>query len=226
MCNPGSDLDRILAERAGWTWFDDCLLHTCRVVHQMIDNRLSELQSQPTRTRLDPGERCLAEGPARMYVWRSAGDGTWEQSSLDVSGSTSFVVGAHVANAILNRSRQKRAENQLQPRWIEEPSGSVMVSDQRLFFTNQNTSFSLPWSALDRIEMTAADLLCCEFVDGGGNRNFIQLRTAWTALMFTVAAHLHFPAHPLLVSGGWLLSGFEEKCHLAGKEYPTVRRID
>lgn len=223
MVDPESDLDRILAERAGWTWFDDHLLHTCRVVDHLTGNRLDELPLVPTRARMNAGERCFAEGPAVVFFWRSAGDGTWFHNKIEAKGSASFVVAAHVANAMLNRSRQRRAASRVQPRWMAEQPGTVMVSDQRLYFANPTDSFSLPWSALDSIEMTAADVIHCVFFSDDGERHFMQLRTPWTALVFTVAALLHFPAHPLLVSGNWLPAGFEEKCHLAGKSCPSVR---
>jgi hypothetical protein len=134
-----------------------------------------------------------------------------------------FVVAAQLANVMWNRSRQKRAENQLQSRWVPEPSGSVMVSDRRLFFSNRDTSFSLWWSALDSINMEAVDRFSCGFSDDAGGRHALLLNTCWAAMMFTMAAHSHFPAHPVLMSGDWLPRGFEEKCHLAGKACPSVR---
>ncbi|MFD3505822.1 hypothetical protein [Nocardia sp. NPDC058666] len=178
--DPLADIERALAEQAGWTWFDDYLLYTCGVADLLARGEVALIPAAATRVRMQPGEVCLADGPVNWYTWRAT-------------------------------------------RWVLERAGSVMISDRRLHLTNPERSFSLHWSALESIDLTAPDRIGCRFPDRDGKWQQIQVHTPWAALLFVTGALRHFPHHPLLKSGAWLPSGFEDKCHLAGKKCPKVR---
>ena len=98
-----------------------------------------------------------------------------------------------------------------------------MISPQRVPLTNNDISAGIRWSALDTIDLTGPDRIVASYRGSGGSLRQWQLQSPWATLIFVVAGHLHFPNHPLLLSGNWLPVGFEEKCHLAGKSCPQVR---
>ena len=224
MFDPLADIDRALADRAGWTWFDDHLRYTCGVLDLLRRDELSQLPPTPTRIRLDPHEICLAEGPARWSFWRAAGDGGWTPNHIRVAGSPAFIAAAQLTNALANEARRQQAEAAAQPRWISERPGSVMISTRRIHLGNPDHVFAIRWSAFETIDLTAPDRMVARYSRRNGTFLQWQLRSPWAVLVFVVAAHRYFPNHPLLLSGNWLPAGFEEKCHLAGKSCPKVRR--
>ncbi|MBO0852983.1 MAG: hypothetical protein J2P18_04375 [Nocardia sp.] len=223
MFDPLADIDRALADRAGWTWFDDHLRYTCAVLDLLRRDRLTALPVKSTRIRIDPGEVCIAEGQAQWYFWRAPGDGTWTPRTIYAAGNAAFVMAAQVGNALANHIRRQQAEAGTRPRWIGEPAGSIMVSDRRIHLTNPDRAVPIAWSALETIDLTAPDRVVARYQDRGGAFHLLQVHSPWAALIFVIAAHLHFPNHPLLLSGNWLPPGFEDKCHLAGKSCPPVR---
>ncbi|WP_336084277.1 hypothetical protein [Nocardia sp. SSK8] len=223
--DPLADIDRALAEQAGWTWFDDHLLYTCGIVELLASGRGARIPSAPTRVRLDPGEICFADGGAQCYTWRGLGDGRWTRGRTSADGRTPLGAVAHLGNAVRNETRRLRAEAAGQPRWVTERPGTAMISDRRIHLANPDRAFSLHWSALESADLTAPDLVGCRFPDRAGTMQQLQIRSAWAPLIFVTAALRHFPQHPLLRSGAWLPAGFEDKCHLAGKKCPKVRAL-
>ncbi|MEV5652798.1 hypothetical protein AB0L57_31490 [Nocardia sp. NPDC052254] len=223
MFDPLADIDRALADRAGWTWFDDHLRYTCGVLDLLRRGEMARLPAQSTRIRLDPREMCLAEGPGRWSFWRAAGDGTWEPNNIFVAGSAAFVAAAQLSNALANEARRQRAAAGAQPRWIAERPGSVMISNRRIHLGNPDHVFAIRLSTIETIDLTAPDRVVARYARRNGTLLQWQLQSPWAVLFFVVAAQRYFPNHPLLVSGNWLPAGFEEKCHLAGKSCPKVR---
>ncbi|WP_433198788.1 hypothetical protein ACQP1G_04935 [Nocardia sp. CA-107356] len=223
MFDPGAEIDRLIAEQIGWSWFDDHVLYTCGVVDFLMKKQLAHIRPQATRVRLEADERCLAEGPAAWSVWQAVGDGSWTRRTIYAAGSLSFVAAAHIGNALANQSRRRRAEYGLQPRWVPARPGLAMVSQRRVFFHNPGHSFSIYWSGLDMVDLIGPDRLEFRYRDRHGTPQALRAQSPWAILMFALAAHTQFPNHPLLLSGNWLPSGFEDKCHIAGKTCPHVR---
>ncbi|SFL83622.1 Uncharacterised protein [Nocardia asteroides] len=222
--DPLAEIDRALAEQAGWTWFDDYLLYTCGVAELLADGRATQIPAAATRVRTEPGETCFADGGVHWFTWRGIGDGRWTRGQAHADGRTPLGAVAHLGNAVRNESRRLRAEAAAQPRWVAERPGTAMISNRRMHLANPDRAFSLHWSALEGIDLTAPDLVGCRFPDRSGTMQQLQVRSAWAPLIFITAALQHFPQHPLLRTGAWLPAGFEEKCHLAGKKCPKVRR--
>ncbi|MFC6013731.1 hypothetical protein [Nocardia lasii] len=223
MFDPLADIERALAEQAGWTWFDDYLLYTCGVADLLARGEVALIPHTATRVRIEPGEVGLAEGAVNWYTWRAGGDGGRTTARLPVVGPPPIALAAQLGNAVADRTRRQQAAAAARPRWVYERAGSVMISDRRLHLANPDRSFSLYWSALESIDLTAPDRVGCRFPDREGTLQQIQVQTPWAALIFVTAALRHFPHHPVLKSGTWLPSGFEDKCHLAGKKCPKVR---
>ncbi|WP_433726714.1 hypothetical protein ACQP0C_34015 [Nocardia sp. CA-129566] len=223
MYDPDEDINRFLAQQVGWSWFDDHLLYTCGVVELLRTGRLKQLPPRPTRVRLERGELPLAEGPAVWWEWRAIGDGSWDHNRIAATGSLGFVAAAHLGNAALNHARRRRAEQAMQPRWVADPPATALISDQRMYFINPRQSWSMHWSGLDQLDLLGPDRVGFKYVLDDGTQAMVQVQCPWAALVFTIAAHGHFPHHPTLLSGAWLPEGFEEKCHLAGKSCPKVR---
>ncbi|MFC4125937.1 hypothetical protein [Nocardia rhizosphaerae] len=221
--DPLADIERALAEQAGWTWFDDYLLYTCGVAEQIAAGRVAQIPSTATRVRIEAGEVCLADGGVHWFTWRGLGDGRWVPSRTQADGHTALGAVQHFGNAVRNESRRSRAASAAQPRWVAERPGSAMISNHRVHLANPDRAFSLHWSALESIDLTRPDLVGCRFPDSTGVLQQLQIRTAWAPLMFVTATLQYFPNHPVLRNGTWLPAGFEEKCHLAGKKCPPVR---
>ncbi|MDO3650126.1 hypothetical protein [Nocardia mangyaensis] len=223
--DPLADIDRVLAEQAGWTWFDDYLLYTCGVADLISTDRVAQIPSKPTRVRVEAGEVCLADGPVNWFTWRAGGDGRYARGQVRADGRTAIGAVHHLGNAVRNEARRLRAEAAAQPRWVAERAGTAMISDRRMHLTAPDRAFSLYWSALEGIDLTAPDRIGCRFPDKQGTIQQLQVQSPWAPLLFVTAALRHFPQHPLLQNGTWLPAGFEEKCHLAGKKCPRVRKL-
>ncbi|MGW5308838.1 hypothetical protein ACWEQ0_03070 [Nocardia thailandica] len=220
MFDPLAEIDRALAHQAGWSWFDDYLLYTCGVAQRLTSPGPVELPGKPTRIRLAAGEKCLAEGPVHWAVWRAPEP---PRPSRRPGGITIGSSSGNTVTVTLGGGSAHRRRGPVGGQWVRERPGTATITDQRLHFTNPDRSFSLPWSALETIDLTAPDRVTLSFPDDAGERRQLQAQTPWAVLVFVVAALLQFPAHPLLESGRWLPAGFEEKCHLAGKACPRVR---
>ncbi|KAF0847303.1 hypothetical protein [Nocardia caishijiensis] len=221
--DPASDVDRLLAQQVGWGPFDDNLLYTCWVLRAVMDDNLAALHPRPTRMRIDPGERSLAEDRASWSLWSAVGDGSWEHNNVAAFGSAGFVVAAHLGNAMLNRSRRARAQRDARPRWVPRSAGVGMVSQWRVCFQSPDISFSLYWREMDAVDLITPDCMEFRFPDSEGDNSAVRVHSPWAVLMFVLAAASCFPGHPLLLSGNWLPRGFEERCHIAGKTCPQVR---
>ncbi|GHH50363.1 hypothetical protein [Streptomyces candidus] len=207
-----------------WGPLDDHLLYTCGVVHDLTQGRLHHRPPLPTTARLHPGELSLASGPAARSTWRALGDGSYNRSSTMAMGSTGFVVGALAVNAMGNASRRNQAMAAAQPRWVVEGQGEVTVTDQRAIFSHPQSWLDLPWNGLATMDLAGPDTIECAFHDiNGKGYTTVRLHSLWASLIFVLAAHAAFPAHPRLLTHGWLPPGFEARAAAYGRPCPSVR---
>jgi hypothetical protein len=207
-----------------WGPLDDHLLYTCGVVHDLTQGRLAHRPPLPTTTRLAPGELSLAAGPAARSTYRALGDGSYTQSSTMAMGSTGFVVGALAVNAMSNASRRNQAQAAAQPRWVLEGHGEVTVTDRRAIFSHPQSWLDLGWVGLATMDLAAPDIFECAFHDiNGRGYTTVRLHSPWASLIFVLAAHAAFPAHPRLLTHGWLPPGFEARAAAYGRMCPSVR---
>ncbi|MBT2452090.1 hypothetical protein J7F03_34545 [Streptomyces sp. ISL-43] len=100
----------------------------------------------------------------------------------------------------------------------------MTVTERRAYFGHPQSYLDLNWSGLATMDLVGADVLECGFqnVDGGGFLT-VRVQSPWASLMFALAAHSAFPAHPRLLGGGWLPPDFEARCAAAGLACPPVR---
>ncbi|MFK0252148.1 hypothetical protein [Streptomyces sp. NPDC090445] len=117
-----------------WTALDDHLLYTARVVHDLLQGRLSERPPVPSAARLEPGELSVAVGPASRFTWRALGDGTYRHSNVVAFGQPAFVIGSLVGSALGNAARRNRAAADAQPRWVADGPGQLTVTNRRAYF--------------------------------------------------------------------------------------------
>ncbi|WP_189826258.1 hypothetical protein [Streptomyces finlayi] len=208
-----------------WGPLDDHLLYTCGVVHDLGRGLLRNRPPLPTTTRLAPGELSLAAGPAARSTWRPLGDGSYTQTSTMAMGSTGFVVGALAVNAMSNANRRNQAMAAAQPRWVmENGHGELTVTDKRAIYSHPETWLDLGWTGLATMDLAAPDTFECAFHDiNGRGYTTIRLHSLWASLIFVLAAHAAFPAHPRLLSHGWLPPGFEARAAAHGRPCPPVR---
>lgn len=207
-----------------WTVLDDHLFYACHVVHDLVEGRLGGRPPIPTTARLVPGEVPLAVGPALRLTWRPLGNGTYTHNNVLAIGGPALVIGSLVGSAMGNAARRRQALADAQPRWVPEGPGEVTVTDRGAFFGGAGGKLDLGWTGLDSVDLVASDVFQCSFQDMYGGGYFTaRLQTPWASLMFALAAHAAFPAHPRLLSGGWLPADFEARCAAAGRRCPSVR---
>lgn len=207
-----------------WTAVDDHLLYTCHVVYDLVHGRLAGRPPVPSVARLAPGELSLASGPATRYTWRALGNGSYQQSSVVAFGGPGFVLGSMVGSALGNAARKNRAAADAQPRWVCEGQGELTVTDRRAYFGHPQSYLDLNWPGLATMDLVGADVFECGFqnTDGGGFLT-VRVQSLWASLMFALAAHSAFPAHPRMLAGSWLPPDFEARCSAVGVACPPVR---
>ncbi|QES59020.1 hypothetical protein DEJ51_17680 [Streptomyces venezuelae] len=102
--------------------------------------------------------------------------------------------------------------------------GELTVTNRRAYFGQTARPLDLNWSGLQSVDLVGPDVFRCSFQDAnGGGYCTVQLHSMWASLMFALAAHVAFPAHPRLLSGGWLPPDFEARCAAVGADCPSVR---
>ncbi|MGW2229912.1 hypothetical protein [Streptomyces formicae] len=203
---------------------DDHLLYTCHVVSDLVQGKLAERSPVPSMARLGPGELSVAVGPAARSSWRALGDGSYAHNTMLAVGRPGFVIGSLVGSALGNAARRRQAAANAQPRWVADGHGEVTVTDRRAHFGHPQNSLDLEWSGLDAADLVAPGFFQCSFRDmHNGSPWMVQLHSHWASLMFVLAAHAAFPAHPRLLGGSWLPPDFEAKCRAFGHACPQVR---
>ncbi|MGW6027478.1 hypothetical protein [Streptomyces sp. NPDC055099] len=186
--------------------------------------KLGERQPVPSMARLSPGETSVAVGPASRSTWRAVGDGSYAYNTTLAVGRPGFVIGSMVGSALGNAARRRQAAADARPRWVADGHGEVTVTDRRAYFGHPQSSLDLEWGGLDTADLVAPDVFQCSFRDMyNGSPQLIQLHGLWASLMFVLAAHAAFPAHPRLLGGNWLPPDFETKCQTYGRTCPQVR---
>ncbi|MEV5019069.1 hypothetical protein ACIGW1_36005 [Streptomyces sp. NPDC053780] len=93
----------------------------------------------------------------------------------------------------------------------------MTLTPRRLHFANSACELDLDWRALSAIELVAPDTFQTSFISTRGQQVMTRVHTPWASLAFVVAAITAFPAHPRLLSRGWLPSDFEQRCALLGR---------
>ena len=223
--SPSNELEPLEGQPAvEWTSYDAHLHYTCAAIQDLRQTNLHGWNPIPTMARTDPGEMPLAEGPAVPMYFQAAGDGSYSQSGMFAFGSAGFVAGAFAVNAIANSAAKRKAQADLQRRWMPGPAGVVMVSTTRALFWSHTENYSLYWSGLDMIDLTGPDSVMFRYKGAdNGLDTVVQFQTMWAVLIFALAAQSTFPNHPRWRSGDWLPIGFEDRCEAAGHPRPDVR---
>lgn len=222
---PSDEISALSPEPAvEWTEYDAVLHYTCAVVQGLRTDGLQSWRPVPTMARLDPGERPVVDGAAVPLYFQAAGDGSYTTGGMFAFGSAAFVAGAFAVNAIANNAAKRRAQADLQRRWMSGPPGGIMVSASRVLFWNSAETFSIYWSGVDMVDLTAPDMVMFRYRGRDDGREIIiQLHTYWASLIFALAAMDSFPNHPRWIAGDWLPVGFEDRCEAAGHPRPNVR---
>ncbi|MFC8450432.1 hypothetical protein [Kitasatospora sp. NPDC057223] len=201
-----------------WSTLDEYLWYTCDILADIREQRVGQRPVVATRARLEPGERALAVGPAHRLSWRALGDGSYTRNSTFAIGGPAFVIGALAASAIGNANRRRNAELAAQPRWVLDGTGEVTVTDRHVLFGHPQCPLHLSWDGLESVDLAGPDLLLAGFHDMyGGGYTTVQLQTPWASLMFVLAATTSFPAHPRLLTRGWLPPDFEQRSAAQGR---------
>lgn len=209
---------------APWTTFDDFLLYTCHVVSDVRQDRIPNRSPVPTSARLEVGEVSLVVGPAVRSSWRAIGDGSYMHRNVMAFGRSGFVVGSLIGSAVGNAARRRRAAADARQRWVTEGSGELTVTPWRVLFGGLGGRLRLWWTGLDTIDLIAPQIFECSFNNIDNGRHHVsRLQTPWASLIFALAAHAAFPAHPRWLSGSWLPPDFENRCAAIGRPCPLVR---
>ncbi|WP_327230727.1 hypothetical protein [Streptomyces murinus] len=200
-----------------WSSLDDHLWHSCEIVADLLTGGLARRPLISTTARLEHGDRALAVGPGQRSTWRSLGSGRYQHNNVAAFGSPAFVIGSLVGSAVGNSARRRQAARDAQPRWVLDGPGEVTVTRQKLHFASSTIGLDLEWKALSSIDLVWIDAFQTSFVNTRGQQVTTMVHTPWASLAFAIAAITAFPAHPRLLSGGWLPPGFEQKCARFGR---------
>ncbi|WP_328561791.1 hypothetical protein [Streptomyces coelicoflavus] len=203
--------------RPTWSPLDEYLWHSCDILADLIEGRLAGRPLVATTARLDQDDRALAVGPGQRSTWRALGDGSYRHSSVVAFGSPALVVGTLMGSALGNSTRRRRAASDAQPRWVVDGPGAATITLRRLHFAHPTCELDLDWRALGAIELVAPDVFQTSFISTRGHQVTTRVHTPWASLAFVVAAITAFPAHPRLLSRGWLPPDFEQRCALLGR---------
>ncbi|WP_258049969.1 hypothetical protein [Streptomyces finlayi] len=205
------------ASTPAWSSLDDHLWHSCEIVADLLAGGLARRPLIATTARLERGDRALAVGPGKRSTWRAPGNGRYQHNSVVAVGNPTFVIGSLLGSAIGNSSRRRQAARDAQARWMVDGPGEVTITCQKLHFASSAGGLDLDWKALSTIDLVSVATFQTSFVNTHGQRVKTMVHTPWASLAFAVAAITAFPAHPRLLSGGWLPPGFEQKCARFGR---------
>lgn len=200
-----------------WSPLDEHLWHSCEIVADLLAGDLARRPLIATTARLECDDRALAIGPGMRSTWRAPGNGRYQHNSVVAVGNPAFVVGSLLGSAVGNSARRRQAARDAQPRWMVDGPGEVTITCQRLHLGSSTIGLHLDWKALTTIDLVSVDAFQTSFVDTRGRQVTTMVHTPWASLAFAVAAITAFPAHPRLLSGGWLPPGFEQKCARFGR---------
>ncbi|MGP4086778.1 hypothetical protein [Streptomyces sp. KR55] len=200
-----------------WSPLDEYLWHPCDILADVLEGQLARRPVVATTARLQHGDRALAVGPGQRLTWRALGDGSYKRSNIIAFGRPGFVIGALVGAVLGDSARRRRAARAAQPRWVPDGTGEVTLTLQKLHFANAACELDLDWRGLSAVELVTADVFQTSFVNTGGSHTTVRVRTPWASLAFALAAITAFPAHPRLLSRGWLPPDFEQRCARAGR---------
>lgn len=199
-----------------WSPLDEYLWHSCDILADILEGQVARRPVVATTARLHHGDRAVAVGPGQRLTWRALGNGRYRRNDVFAFGNPGVVLGTLAATVIGNAARRRQAAHDAQPRWVLDGTGEVTLTLQKLHFANPGCELDLEWRALGSIELVAADVFQTSFVNTRGAHTTVRVRTPWASLAFALAAITAFPAHPRLLSCGWLPPDFEQRCALAG----------
>jgi hypothetical protein len=199
-----------------WSPLDEYLWHSCDILADVLEGQVARRPVVATTARLQHGDRALAVGPAQRQTWRALGNGRYTHTNVAAFGSPGFVIGSLAGSAIGNSARRRQAARDAAPRWVADGTGEVTLTMQRLHFAH-TAELDLDWGALSSIELVAPDVFQTSFVNTRGSHATVRVQTPWASLAFVLAATTAFPAHPRLLTRGWLPRDFEERCARVGR---------
>lgn len=204
-------------DRPAWSALDDYLWHSCDIVADLLTGGLAQRPLIATTARLEHDDRALAVGPGQRSTYRALGDGRYQQNNVVAVGNPAFVIASLLGSAVGNTARRRQAARNAQPRWVFDGAGEVTITRQKLHLASSTIGLDLDWRALSTIDLVSADAFQTSFVNTRGQQVTTMVHTPWASLAFAVAAITAFPAHPRLLSGGWIPPGFEQKCARFGR---------
>lgn len=205
-----------IPSHALWSPFDEYLWHSCDILADVLEGQVARRPVVATTASLQQGDRALAVGSGQRLTWRALGSGGYTHNNVIAFGNPGFVIGSLVGSAIGNSARRRQAARDAQPRWIADGFGEVTLTLQRLHFAHA-AELDLDWRALSSIELVAADVFQTSFVNTRDSQVTVRVQTPWASLAFALAAITAFPAHPRLLSRGWLPPDFEQRCARVGR---------
>ncbi|MEU5190443.1 hypothetical protein AB0G83_25355 [Streptomyces klenkii] len=218
----------IPAQTVPWSPLDEYLWYSCEIIADLVEGRLEQRALIASTARLQHGERVLAVGPAQRGSWRALGDGSYMHQSGFAFGNPGFVLTSLAATAISNSARRNRAARDAQPRWVLEGPGEVTVTTRRMHFSHPVHELYWDWDAsgLRAIDLIAPDAVEVAFIDNNNTHNLARVHTSWASLIFALTARTSFPAHPRLLTQGWLPPDFDKRCALIGRPcHPAARLL-
>lgn len=194
-----------------WSQSDAALWHTCRMAHELETTGRANGIQVGSLFALAPWERVLAAGELLVEEFRSAGDGSYQRSSLIAGGTGVFGVallaGTLGGSAIGNARRRSRAAQDAMQAWRFQTQGQITVTDQGFYIQDTGGLWRWDWGSIDLLQMAAPNVVLMQGQSARGPLTW-RLSSHWAELVFVLWANARHRQHPQYLSGAWVPSGW------------------
>ena len=191
---------------------DSALWATTHIVSDILHSRVPEYRVD-TLFPLGPNEIAMAAGAVFADAYRSAGDGSYVQSSGIAFGTgrlgVAMVAGSLIGNAAANSKRRREAEANATATWRPEFSGSIYVTNAGFTLQTAAGLFPWGWQSIDLMQVIDFNRVVLQGRSSQGSITW-RLTSEWSELVFVLWALSQHPQHPQLRDGSWLPHGWIE----------------
>lgn len=189
-----------------WTTDDMARLLTCRIAADLLAGRTPQIRVATTFW-LPAGETALTVGPARVYELRTAGDGSYTQTSGVVLGTgplgLALLAGSLLGNAAGNARRRQQAEHNAQLAFRHQFDASIFVTTAGFIFQDATGIGRWTHASINTMQILGPSLVALQG-DAKDRSVTWQIQTPWAELVFIAWALRQHPHHPQLQDGTWL----------------------
>lgn len=164
----------------------------------------------PFPPSLGPDEHFWISAPYGLRKYRSLGDGSWSAPMFIAGGTGAFGAGLLAGSVIGNASASSKARRQAaadaMPRWVLSEQGALYISRYGFYLAGPAPR-PWDWASATSATMVGPGSVHMSVESTRGPIAWI-IDSDWSELVFVLWALAQHPAHPQLLSGGWLPPGW------------------